>query len=121
MIMKIAIPTMDLEGMDAIVGQHFGSSPAYTLYDTESGTVQSVPNASRHMGGQGYPPEILHGLGVNVLVCKGLGIKALDMFSSMGIEVLIGAGETVRDTIALWKEGKLCQASRNSACQGHSH
>lgn len=117
--MKIAIPTMDLAGMDAVVGQHFGSSPAYTLYDTDTKTAESVPNTSRHAGGQGYPPEVLHAMGANMLICKGLGIKALEMFNSFDIKVLTGAAQTVRETIALWEAGSLEEASMDSACQGH--
>ncbi len=117
--MKIAIPTMDMAGMDAIVGQHFGSSPAYTLYDTETKIAESVANTSRHAGGQGYPPEILRAMGVDMLICKGLGIKALEMFTELGITVLTGAQQTVKETIDMWEAGALSEASKDSACKGH--
>ncbi len=119
--MKIAIPTMGMNGIDEVVGQHFGSSPTYTIYDTETNQAESMPNTSRHVGGQGYPPELLHSLGVNVLICKGLGIKAVEMFKAFEIDVLVGAQDTVRDTIELWKKGVLETASLDNACKGHQH
>jgi len=54
-----------------------------------------------------------------MLICRGLGIKALEMFKAFGIAVLTGADGTVRDTIALWEAGKLSEASMDSACKGH--
>jgi predicted Fe-Mo cluster-binding NifX family protein len=72
------------------------------------------------MGGQGYPPEIMAKEGVNVMVCRGLGRRAISMFEQLGIEVYIGASGTVRDTIATFKQETLQKASERDACAQHA-
>jgi predicted Fe-Mo cluster-binding NifX family protein len=51
----------------------------------------------------------------------GLGPKAIDMLSSLGVEVYVGASGSVRDAIQMWKDGRLQQATYDTACKGHSH
>ncbi|RZN46242.1 dinitrogenase iron-molybdenum cofactor biosynthesis protein [archaeon] len=119
--MRIAIPTERSKGMDAVVAQHFGSAPMYTIYDTDSGDVETIDNTSRHMGGTLLPPQLLQQFDVEVLICRGLGKRALAMFNDLGIEVYTGARDTVRDTVTLWKEGGLSVASMDDACSGHNH
>jgi len=89
--MKICIPTMGKRGLDDSVGEHFGRVPTYTIVDLETDEVKVVPNVSHHMGGQGDPPEIMAREGVNVMVCQGLGRRAISMFEGFGITVYIGA------------------------------
>jgi len=118
--MKICIPTMGENGLDNVVGEHFGRVPTYTIVDLDTNEVKVIPNTSEHMGGQGYPPEIMAKEGVNVMVCRGLGRRAISMFEQMGIEVYIGASGTVRDTIAAFKQETLQKASEGDACAQHA-
>ena len=90
---------MGENGLDNIVGEHFGRVPTYTIVDLDNNEVKVIPNTSEHMGGQGYPPEIMAKEGVNIMVCRGLGRRAITMFEEMGIEVYIGAFGTVKDAI----------------------
>ncbi len=118
--MKICIPTMSDQGLDDEVGEHFGRVPTYTIVDLEQNDVKVVANTSDHMGGQGNPPEIMAREGVNVMVCRGLGRRAITMFEELGIEVYIGATGTVREAIKAYKQGKLQKASMDSACGQHA-
>jgi predicted Fe-Mo cluster-binding NifX family protein len=72
------------------------------------------------MGGHGYPPEIMAREGVNIMVCRGLGRRAITMFEDMGIEVYIGASGTVRDAIEDFKQGRLQKAGIGDACGQHA-
>ena len=119
--MKIAIPTMDDKGLDGMVSPHFGSAPAFAIYDTETEEIFVLPNTSQHMGGVGLPPDLLHANDVSVLICGGLGVRALQMFNQLGIKVYNGAVETVSETLALWKDNKLSEATFDQACPGHEH
>jgi predicted Fe-Mo cluster-binding NifX family protein len=119
--MKVSIPTKDENGLDGIVEQHFGKAPTYTIIDTDTGEITVIPNTSEHMGGVGLPPEYLHKNGVDIMLCAGLGYKAVCMFESYGIEVFVGAGGTVRDTFEAWKTGKLQNATSENACTEHGH
>ena len=119
--MKVSVPTRDENGLDGIVEQHFGRAPMYTIIDTETGEVKVISNDSEHTGGVGLPPEHLHKNGVDIMLCGGLGFKAVRMFEEYGIEVFVGAGGTVRDTYEAWKAGKLQNATAENACSEHGH
>jgi predicted Fe-Mo cluster-binding NifX family protein len=118
--MKICIPTLGEEGLNNHVGEHFGRVPTYTIIDLDTNEVRVIPNTSEHMGGCGYPPEIMAREGVNILVCRGLGRRAITMFEEMGIEVYIGAFGTVKDAINDFKEGRLKKAGMSDACGQHA-
>ena len=118
--MKICIPTMGENGLDNLVGEHFGRVPTYTIVDLVTDEVKVIPNISHHMGGQGDPPEIMAREKVNIMVCQGLGRRAISMFEEFGIKVYIGASGTVREAVAAFKQGKLQKASINDACGEHT-
>ena len=118
--MKICIPTMGNNGLDDFVGEHFGRVPTYTIVNLETNEVKVVQNTSEHMGGIGYPPEIMIREGVKILVCRGLGRRAINMFDETGIDVYIGASGTVKDAISAFKQGRLQKAGLGDACGQHA-
>ena len=118
--MKICIPTMGEKGLDELIGEHFGRVPTYTIVDLDTNAVKVIPNTSEHMGGVGYPPEIMVKEGVHVLVCRGLGRRAISMFDESGIEVYIGASGTVKDAISAFQNGQLQKAGITDACGQHA-
>jgi predicted Fe-Mo cluster-binding NifX family protein len=120
-MMKICVPTMGNIGLDESVSEHFGRAPTFTIVDTETNEVKVIKNTSEHMGGSGYPPQIMADSGVNIMICSGLGPRAINMFEKFGIEVYIGASGIVRNAIAEWQDGKLQMASDENACKMHRH
>ena len=118
--MKICIPTMGENGLDNLVGEHFGRVPTYTIVNLETNEVKVIPNTSEHAGGYGYPPEIMAREGVDAMVCRGLGRRAISMFEQLGIEVYIGASGTVKDAVEAFKKGTLKKASEDDACAKHA-
>ena len=117
---KVCIPTAGSGGLDDRVGKHFGRVPTYTIYDAESGTVEVVDNTSEHAGGAGLPADILSSLGIDILLCSGLGRRAIGILSDNGIEVCVGQSGTAREAIEAWKGGRLAGASDEDACQQHA-
>jgi predicted Fe-Mo cluster-binding NifX family protein len=118
--MKICIPTNGNNGLDEYIGEHFGRVQTYTIIDLETSEIKVVPNTSHHMGGQGYPPELMKKEGVNILVCRGLGRRAIGMFEEFGIDVYIGATGKVKDAIDAFKQGELRKAGIDDACGRHA-
>ena len=118
--MKVCIPTVGYNGLEEYVGEHFGRVPTYTLFDTDTDELKVMENTSEHMGGCGYPPDILARAGVEIMLCSGLGRRAIGLFEQHGIMVYIGAKGTVRDTLDLWKKGELQQATDEKACKEHA-
>jgi len=120
--LKIAIPTMGNKGLDEQVGQHFGRVPTYTIIDTETDKVEVFDNTSEHMGGVGLPAEILSKRGIHVLVCSGLGRRAIMLFDQFKIQVYIGAQGTARNAYEKWKNNELQPVnSVDDACQEHAY
>ncbi len=118
--MRIAVPSNGDRGMDEEVGGHFGRVPTYTIVEDQTNEVEVIPNKSHHMGGRGYPPELLHEEGVDIMVCSSLGRRAIDLFQEKGIRVYVGASGLVRDAIEQWKTGKLMEATDENACRRHA-
>ena len=120
MMMKICIPSMGDKGLNEQVGEHFGRVPNYTIIDSETDEVKVIDNTSGHAGGSGYPAEILANFGINVMICGGLGRRAITMFEESGVMVYIGASGTVDNAYQMYKGGKLKAATDESACAQHA-
>lgn len=118
--MKIAFPTAGNKGLDEEIGEHFGRVPTYTIVDLETNEVKIMPNTSEHFGGTGYPPELLAKEGVEVMICRGIGRKAISMFQEFGIEVYAGATGTVRRALDAFIQGELKKASLGNGCREHT-
>jgi predicted Fe-Mo cluster-binding NifX family protein len=120
-IMKVCVPTLGQDGLNDTVAEHFGRAPIFTVVDIKTNTIEIIPNSGEHMGGSGLPPEFIANAGTHILICSGLGPKAVGMFERFGIEVFIGACGTVRDAIATWQMGLLHEATDENACMEHRH
>jgi len=118
--MKVCVPTMGDKGLEDVVGEHFGRVPCYTIVDSETKEVEVLNNTSEHTGGRGYPPEIMAKAGVDVMICAGLGRRAIMMFEELGIMVYVGASGSVEDAINMWENNNLPAATDENACQQHA-
>ena len=119
---KYAIPVENsTNGLDSPVAQHFGRSPAYVIVSEAKEFITSIENHSEHMGGVGKPPDVLIEQNIDVLLCVGLGPRAIRRFEEKGIEVFIGASGTARETIDLFHMNKLQMATDENACKNHKH
>ena len=118
---KIAVPVIGTQGLDAPVSEHFGRAPAFAIVDMSTKEVKVVTNSGEHFGGVKVAPEILAEEGVEVVLCSGLGPRAINMFEHFGIEVYVGASGTVRDAIRAFQAGLLHEASDKDACMMHRH
>ena len=117
---RVCVPTAGRGGLEDTVGEHFGRVPTYTIFDSGTRTVEVVDNTSEHAGGRGLPADILSKLKIDVLLCRGAGRRALDIFGSNGIEVCVGVDGTAGEAIYAWKAGTLSSASNADACQQHA-
>ncbi len=117
--MKIAIPTDDGRGLDDIVAQHFGRCNTYTFLDEKGKVIEIIANTSEHMGGSGLPPDLMKKHGANVLLCRGLGPRALNLCKQFGIDVYVCQAETVKEIFDLWKNKKIKKADFEDVCEEH--
>lgn len=115
--MKIVIPTNDKKGLDSAVAEHFGRCETYTFLNEEGDIVEIIDNTSEHMGGIGLPPELMKKHGADVLLCGGLGMKALGLCEQLGIDVYVCSSETVKEIFEMWKNNKIKKAGVNDTCK----
>jgi len=117
--MKIVIPTDDKKGLDDMVAEHFGRCETYTFLDENGKIIEIIDNTSEHMGGIGLPPELMKKHGANVLLCKGLGPRALELCRQFGIDVYVYQAHTVKEIFDLWKRKKIKKAGFDDVCEEH--
>ncbi len=115
--MKIVIPTNNKTGLDDEIAEHFGRCLTYTFLNEKGEVLETIENTSEHNGGKGLPPELMKKHGSDILLCQGLGSRALGLCKEFGIDVFVYQAETVKDIFELWKNNKLKLASNEDACQ----
>lgn len=118
-MIKIVIPTNDKKGLNSKLAEHFGRCYTYTFLDENGKVLEVIDNTSEHMGGTGLPPELMKKHGANVLLCRDLGPRALDLCGEFGIEVYVCQAETVKEIFNLWKDKRLKKAGVNDVCEEH--
>jgi predicted Fe-Mo cluster-binding NifX family protein len=117
--MKIVIPTDGNSGLSESTAEHFGRCETYTFLDEEGKVLEIIRNMSEHMGGTGLPPELMRKHGADVLLCRGLGPRAISLCRELGIEVYVNDAKTVREIFERWKNGKIKKAGNDDVCKEH--
>jgi predicted Fe-Mo cluster-binding NifX family protein len=117
--MKIVIPTAEKGGLGDKVAPHFGRCNTYTFLNEKGKLLEIIDNTSEHMGGKGLPPQLMQEHGANILLCKDLGPRALDLCAKLGIEIYCSEAITVKEIFEKWKNNKLKKASLEDVCNEH--
>jgi predicted Fe-Mo cluster-binding NifX family protein len=119
--MKICIPTDTKEGLNAKVFGHFGSAPYFTVYDTEKDQVETIDNTnSNHAHGMCQPISVIGQASINVVICQGMGRRAVEKLNESGIKAYRQDGGTVAEVINKFKTNELEEMTVENAC-GHHH
>ncbi|MCK9187359.1 MAG: NifB/NifX family molybdenum-iron cluster-binding protein [Candidatus Colwellbacteria bacterium] len=114
--MKIVVPTNDDKGLDSNVAEHFGRCATYTFLNENGEVIEVAPNTSEHGGESGLPPELMRDHGANILLCKGIGSRAIGLCKEFGIDVYVCPSVSVKDIFEKWKKGELKKASMEDSC-----
>ena len=122
--MRIAVTAETDAGLDSPVAQHFGHAPYFVLVDTKAGTVTSAealvnPFAEGHAPGE--IPGYIHQLGADVMLSGGMGGRAIQFFSDLGIATATGAFGTVRDAVGTLLAGQAGTAEPCADSVAHGH
>ena len=117
--MKIVVPTNSKKGLEDEVAEHFGRCATYTFLDQDGNFLEVIDNSSEHMGGSGLPPELMKSHGANILLCQGLGSRALMLCHQFGIDVYVSRAKTVKDIFEMWKNNKIKKADFDDVCAEH--
>lgn len=120
--MRICIPTKDESGLEARAYNHFGSTPFFTVVDTETLRVEVVPNSDTgHGHGRGTcrPLRQANLPAFDAVVCRSMGRRALATLVDEGVEVFITKKNKVQEIVEAVKAGQTTRLSSLDACSGH--
>jgi predicted Fe-Mo cluster-binding NifX family protein len=121
--MRIAVSAEDNQGLDSIIGNHFGRCPYFSLVDLEEGkiiAVESISNPFYKQHQVGQVPAFIHQHKVDIMLSGGMGRRAIGLFQDMGIRAVTGASGTVRNALEQYLNSDLgdaepCQESKKHA------
>ncbi|MBU2101976.1 MAG: NifB/NifX family molybdenum-iron cluster-binding protein [Candidatus Omnitrophota bacterium] len=118
--MKICIPTENKEGLSDIVYGHFGSAPYFTIYDTEKASCEVLDNTnSHHSHGTCQPLGALGASAIDVVICLGMGARAVEKLNEAHVKAYKIAGTTVAEIITKFKSGEFEEITVQNACAQH--
>lgn len=98
--------------------QHFGHCENFKIYDVEDGTIRSSKVESAAGNGHGALAGFLKELGVEVLICGGIGGGAKTALESVNIRLFGGVNGNADDAVNALLEGKL-EYNANVQCSHH--
>jgi len=121
-VVRIAVPSEGMGGLDGKRSGHFGHCDVFTLIDVEDGEIKevSILNNKEHVqGGCMVPVNLLAENNVQQLVVGGIGMRPLMGFNQVGIDVYhdaerIDIRPVVEDMIA----GNVPVIKENQVCGG---
>jgi predicted Fe-Mo cluster-binding NifX family protein len=120
--MKIAFPVLDDRGLEGAICAHFGRAPKFTIFDTETKAVKVIDNTGDHFGGIKSTPQILKDVDIDLLICNGIGRKAIALFDQLKIGVCVTQRNLVKEALEEHNQGQLTPANEQDACAGqHGH
>jgi len=112
--MKIAVPFENGE-----VFQHFGHTETFKIYEVEDGLIVSHETVGTNGSGHEALAGFLSDMGVNALVCGGIGGGAEAALTAAGIEICSGAQGNADEAVIAYLSGELTSAGVN--CDHHDH
>jgi ATP-binding protein involved in chromosome partitioning len=96
--MRVAIPVCE-----GVLSMHFGHCEKFALVDVDP-AVQAIIGATE-LDSPPHQPGLLPGWlaerGVNLVIAGGMGVRAQQLFSQAGIEVVVGAASAAPERVVM--------------------
>ncbi len=100
--------------------QHFGHTEQFKVYDVENRAVTGSQVVDTNGQGHGALAGVLRDLGVDALICGGIGGGARAALGSAGIQLYGGVTGGADDAVAALLGGGLAY-NPEARCTHHSH
>ena len=113
--MKIAVTYENNE-----VFQHFGRCENFKVFEIENNEIKNAQVINSNGTGHGALAGFLANLGVEILICGGIGLGARNALASVNIQVYPGTNGNVDDIIQDFIKGNL-DFDPNTQCHHHDH
>ncbi len=105
---------------NGFVGQHFGHTEEFKLYDIEDGGIIKEQILSSNGQGHGMLAVLLQEAGADLLICGGIGMGARYALNEAGIELIPGAQGKADDVVRAYLNGAL-EYDPDASCHHHDH
>ena len=118
--MKVAVAA---DGRD--VAGHFGRCERFVVVRIEDGRVVDEEEVACPPHQPGVVPAMLRDLGVDAVICGGIGPRAVGLLEAAGIEVFPGVAGSVADAVEHAVRGQLrpgtwmCEGGGHGGQHGH--
>ncbi len=116
--MKIAIPVLEDKGADSPISEHFGHTPFFAFIEND--TIDIINNPLENHG-PGDIPNYMAKQNVNVLIARGIGGRAIDIFNNLNIKVIRGASGTVSEILSALNNNQLTDEDYEVKDKFHKH
>ena len=113
--MRIAVTYQNEE-----IFQHFGHTEQFKLYDVQNGIITKAEVINTNGSGHGALAGLLSALGVNVLICGGIGGGAQMALAQAGIQLYGGVSGNADEAVVAFLADKLT-FQPNVQCNHHDH
>jgi predicted Fe-Mo cluster-binding NifX family protein len=118
---RIAVACEDNQGLDSQISQHFGRCPYYLILDVEGDEIvktDTVANPYYTQHTPGMVPQFINEQEAHVMIAGGIGPRAIDLFVSLGLEVVSGIAGNAGDIVQAYLKGEVSGAE---GCGHHDH
>ena len=113
--MKIAVTYENEE-----IFQHFGHTAQFKVYDVQDSVIVKAEVIDTNGSGHGALAGLLSDLGVDVLICGGIGSGAQMALAQAGIKLYGGVSGNADDAVVACIAGTLSY-NPNAKCDHHDH
>ena len=100
--------------------QHFGHTEQFKVYTAEEGKIISSEVVDTNGSGHGALAELLSSLGVDVLICGGIGGGAQMALAEADIKLFGGVSGDADEAVKSFISGHL-DYDPNAKCDHHDH
>ena len=114
-IMRIAVTYEN-----GTVGQHFGRTEQFKIYDIADGAIKSARIIDTNGTGHGALAGFLRAAEAEILICGGIGMGARMALEEAGIKLLPGAAGNADDAVKAYLAGGLIY-DPDTVCRHHEH
>jgi predicted Fe-Mo cluster-binding NifX family protein len=111
---RVAFPTNDRKTVE----EHFGHCKEFAVYEIVNGELTSTEYLTSPAHTPGALPNFLATKSVNTIISGGMGQKAIDIFQSNKIEVVLSVKGSIESNLKNFIDGIL--VSKNEPCS-HNH
>ncbi|MEA1995705.1 MAG: NifB/NifX family molybdenum-iron cluster-binding protein [Campylobacterota bacterium] len=110
--MILAFACDDEKGLDGVVAYHFGRCPYYTFVEVKENKTKDVKVEKTSFLDSHQPGDVPNYIAqhrANAIFTGGMGPKAQDYFSSLGVKPVIGVYGRVEDVLNGYLKGNITQ------------